>query len=107
LGLDTQNSIRLSSDFFLLSLPYPLPAFAECPVREDGDNQPAQALVEFERLLVRDPNRFWGILGAARAAEALGNHKAAKYYTELQVLTADRDTKRPELTHAKEVLAMQ
>ncbi len=41
-------------------------------------NQPAQALAEFERSLVRDPNRFWGILGAARAAEASGSPKAAR-----------------------------
>jgi tetratricopeptide (TPR) repeat protein len=71
-------------------------------------NQPAPALVEFERSLVRDPNRFWSIFGAARAAEASGNREAARgYYAKLQALTADRDTERPELTHAKAFLAMQ
>jgi tetratricopeptide (TPR) repeat protein len=71
-------------------------------------NQPAQALVEFERSLKRDPNRFWGILGAADAAEASGNGEAARdYYAKLQILTADRDTERPELAHAKAFLAMQ
>jgi len=71
-------------------------------------NQPAQALAEFQRSLMRNPNRFWGILGAARAAEASGNSKAARdYYAKLQTLTADRDTERPELSHAKAFLAKQ
>jgi len=35
--------------------------------------QPEQALAEFERSLKRDPNRFRGIYGAARAAEASDN----------------------------------
>ncbi len=67
--------------------------------------QPAQALAEFERSLKRDPNRFRGIYGAARAAEASGNHKATQdYYAKLQTLTADCDTERSELVHAKEFL---
>ena len=71
-------------------------------------NQPAQALTEFERSLKRDPNRFRGIYGAARAAEASGNRKAAKdYYVKLQTLTADRDTERPELVHAKAFLTLR
>jgi len=65
-------------------------------------NQPKQAFAEFERSLKRDPNRFRGIYGAARAAEASGNRQAARdYYTRLQALTADHDTERPELTQAK------
>ena len=61
--------------------------------------QPEQALAEFERSLKRDPNRFRGISGAARAAEASGNVNVARdYYGKLQALTADRDTERQELT---------
>jgi tetratricopeptide (TPR) repeat protein len=68
--------------------------------------QPEQALAEFERSLKRDPNRFRGIYGAARAAEAAGNAELAReYYTKLQTLTADRDTERPELVHAKAFLS--
>jgi len=71
-------------------------------------NQPALALAEFERSLKRDPNRFRGIYGAARAAEASGNRQAARdYYAKLQTLTADRDTERPELAQAKAFLAKQ
>jgi hypothetical protein len=69
-------------------------------------NQPAQALPEFEHSLKRDPNRFRGVYGAARAAEASGNRKAAAdYYRKLQALAADRDAERPELTQAKAYLA--
>ena len=67
-----------------------------------GLGQPEQALTEFERSLKRDPNRFRGIYGAARAAEAAGNAELSReYYAKLQTLTADRDTERPELAHAK------
>ena len=69
-------------------------------------DRPAEALVEFERSLQRDPHRFRGIHGAARAAEASGNRQAAAdYYAKLQALTADHDTERPELTRAKTFLA--
>jgi tetratricopeptide (TPR) repeat protein len=68
--------------------------------------RPKEALAEFERSLKRDPNRFRGIYGAARAAEASGNREAARdYYSKLQALTTDRDTERPELAQAKAFLA--
>jgi tetratricopeptide (TPR) repeat protein len=71
-------------------------------------NQPAHAFAEFERSLRRDPNRFRGVYGAGRAAEAAGNHQAArKYYAELRTLAADRDTERPELAQATAFLAKQ
>jgi predicted Zn-dependent protease len=69
-------------------------------------DQPAPALVEFERSLKRDPHRFRGVYGAARAAEASGNAVAARrYYAELQELTAGREVERPELVRAKAFLA--
>src|SRR5207244_2910365 len=65
-------------------------------------DRPAPALIEFERSLQRDPNRFRAVYGAARAAEAAGNSAVAKgHYARLQSLTAHRDTERPELSHAK------
>ena len=68
-------------------------------------NSPAQAFAEFERSLKRDPNRFRGIYGAARAAEASGNLEAARnYYAKLQTLTVNRDTERPELAQARAFL---
>jgi tetratricopeptide (TPR) repeat protein len=69
-------------------------------------NRPSEALTKFERSLKRDPNRFRGIYGAARAAEAAGNPQVAReYYAKLQTLTAARDTERPELAHAKAFLS--
>ncbi len=68
--------------------------------------QPAQALLEFEHSLVCDPNRFRGIHGAARAAEASGNAgAAAKYYLKLLAMSAARDAERPELVQADAYLA--
>jgi len=70
--------------------------------------QPQQALAEFERSLKRDPNRFRGIYGAARAAEAAGNRTLARdYYSKLRALAADSDTDRPELVQARAFVAMQ
>ena len=69
---------------------------------------PAQAFAEFERSLKRDPNRFRGIYGAARAEEASGNREAARdYYARLQTLAVNRDTERPELAQAKAFLKRQ
>ena len=66
------------------------------------------AFAEFERSLNRDPNRFRGIYGAARAAEASGNREAAHdYYSKLQTLTMNRDTERPELAQARAFLKRQ
>lgn len=71
-------------------------------------DSPAQAFAEFERSLKRDPNRFRGIYGAARAAEASGNREAARdYYARLQTLAVNRDTERPELAQAKVFLTRQ
>ena len=68
-------------------------------------NQPAQAFVEYELSLKRDPNRFRGIYGAARAAEASDNRQAARsYYAKLLTLTSDRDTERPEIVQARTFL---
>jgi len=64
-------------------------------------NQPGPALAEFERSLKRDPRRFRGIAGALRAAEAAGEHDAARRYAaSLLALGAVRDSERPELARA-------
>jgi hypothetical protein len=69
-------------------------------------NQPAQALVEFEASAARDPNRFNGLFGAARAAELSGNAAKAKaFYAKLVVLCERADSERPELRQAKAALA--
>jgi len=69
-------------------------------------NQPALALKEFEASQKTEPNRYRGLLGAARSAEGSGNMAKAKgYYSDLVTLTAKSDGVRPELARAKEFLA--
>jgi Tfp pilus assembly protein PilF len=68
--------------------------------------QPAAALREFESALKENPNRYRGLYGAGRAAEAVGERgKAAAYYDKLVVLTSKADTARPEIAHARAFLA--
>ena len=70
--------------------------------------QPALALKEFEASQVREPNRFRGYYGAARAAEAAGDQqKASDHYAKLVALTKNADSARPELARAKAYLAQR
>jgi hypothetical protein len=69
-------------------------------------NQPALALQEFEKTVKKEPNRFRGLYGAARAAELSGDRaKAATYYKTLveSCRTADQPG-RPELDAARKFL---
>jgi len=67
--------------------------------------RPADALAEYKMNLQNAPNRFDGLLGAARAAQALGEAATAQsYYAKLsEICVAGAD--RPELAEAKTVLA--
>ena len=61
---------------------------------------------EFEAALKENPNRYRGLYGAARAAEAAGDQeKAASYFTKLVTLSKNADTDRPEIAQAKTFLA--
>ena len=67
--------------------------------------QPAAALREFESASKENPNRYRGLYGAARAAEAAGDRaKAAEYCEKLVALASKADTVRPELAQAKTFL---
>ncbi|RHW22687.1 hypothetical protein [Pseudomonas jilinensis] len=71
-----------------------------------SNGQATLALEEFERSLQRDPNRFRGLYGAARAAEASGDSsKARDYYQRLITMSAAHDSERAEITQARESLA--
>jgi predicted Zn-dependent protease len=71
-------------------------------------NQPTQALQEFETSMQREPNRFNGFYGAARAAELSGDRdKARKHYASLIALCDQADSDRPELQQAKVFLAQR
>jgi uncharacterized protein HemY len=68
--------------------------------------QPALALKEFEASHKKEPGRYRGLLGAARAAELSGDKAKAKgYYADLLRLTAKSDGERPELAQARKFLA--
>jgi tetratricopeptide (TPR) repeat protein len=65
-------------------------------------NQPQQARQAFEASMTTEPNRFWGLYGAARAAELAGDRdRAQTYYAQLVVLAERADSERPALLTAK------
>jgi hypothetical protein len=65
-----------------------------------------EALAAFEATKVKEPNRFRGFLGAARAAEKLGDKAAARAnYEKLLALTAGSRSDRPELAAARAFVA--
>src|SRR6267154_2333128 len=68
--------------------------------------QAAPALREYRAALKENPNRYRGLYGAAKAAEAAGDRRmAADYFAKLVVLSKNADTVRPELAGAKAYLA--
>jgi hypothetical protein len=70
--------------------------------------RPAQALTEYRTDLKMNPNRFNGLYGAARAAEAAGQQSAAAEYYALLVKDCEgSNSTRPELNHAKQLLAQK
>ena len=69
-------------------------------------NMAREALAAFEATKAKEPNRFQGYAGAARAADMLGDKAAARHnYQQLVALTANSDTERPEVATAKRYLA--
>jgi tetratricopeptide (TPR) repeat protein len=61
-----------------------------------------EALVAFEAILAKQPNRFRAVYGSARAAEAGGDrNKAAEYFRKLIDISARADAPRTELEQAK------
>jgi len=63
--------------------------------------QPAQALNEYETSFQSTPNRLRGLYGAAKAAQGAGqSEKAATYFRKLAELTKDADADRVEIREA-------
>jgi hypothetical protein len=64
------------------------------------------ALAAFETSMAKEPGRFRGAFGAARAAQAVGDAaKARAYYARMLEIARDADTPRPELEIARDYLA--
>jgi len=92
---------------------HPVTPGAILPAREQlGElllelKQPAAALAEFEASLRFTPERFNSVYGAARAASLAADQKKARtYYQKLLALTRQADTVRPEISEAKQFLAV-
>ena len=67
---------------------------------------PGDALIEFEKSMTKEPRRFRGAYGAARAAEAAGvDAKARRHFRSLLDIAGDADSPLPELEHARQYLA--
>jgi tetratricopeptide (TPR) repeat protein len=65
-----------------------------------------EALAAFEATMSKEPNRFNGYVGAAKAAQALGDTAKAKAtYEKLVALAAGTDSERPTLAAARAFVA--
>ena len=70
--------------------------------------RPQQALAEYQTDLKLNPNRFDGLYGAARAAEAAGKQAdAAEYYALLLKICDGSNSSRPELDQARKLVAQK
>jgi hypothetical protein len=66
----------------------------------------SEALAQYEAGMSKEPNRLNAFLGAAKAAERLGdNAKARSYYDKVASITKDTETTRPEVLTARHALA--
>ncbi len=71
-------------------------------------NRPQEALPEYQADLKFNPNRFDGLYGAAQSAELAGKSEEANaYYAALLKVCAGGSSDRPELRHAKQILAQK
>jgi hypothetical protein len=69
--------------------------------------RPAAAFAEYKTVLKNSPNRFDGLLGAARAAQASGDTTVAQsFYTQLASICSP-GADRPELAEARTYLAQK
>ncbi len=68
------------------------------------NNQPKEALVEFEAVMKKEPNRFLAIYGAGKAAEgAKQSAKAKGYFRQIVEMCKDAGNERPELQYARKM----
>jgi Tfp pilus assembly protein PilF len=64
-----------------------------------------EALAAYEEAMVKEPNRFRSLAGAATAAERLGDMATARtFYAKLLAMTGDGDSDRRELAAARQFL---
>jgi hypothetical protein len=69
-------------------------------------NRPAEALAQYEASMGKEPNRFRGVYGAARAAELAGDRQRARtHYERLVQQVGSSDVDRPEIRQARAFLS--
>lgn len=64
-------------------------------------NQPAEALAAYKRSMKTYPRRFNSLLGAARAARALGDDSLARTFYQELLEVAEGGTRQPALKEAQ------
>jgi hypothetical protein len=70
-------------------------------------SRPAEALAAYKRSMELYPKRFNGLLGAARAARALGDESQARNFCQQLLEIADGGTRQPALKEAEDYLAQR
>jgi hypothetical protein len=68
-------------------------------------NQPGEALAAYQRSMASYPRRFNGLLGAARAARALGDESLARTSYQQFLELANDGTRQPAVKEAQEYVA--
>jgi cytochrome c-type biogenesis protein CcmH/NrfG len=69
--------------------------------------RPAEALASYKRSMELYPKRFNGLLGAARAAHAVGDEAQARTLYQALLDVADGATPRPGLKDAQSYVAQR
>jgi tetratricopeptide (TPR) repeat protein len=70
--------------------------------------RPAEALPQYEASIAKEPNRFRGLYGAGLAAERAGDQGRARgHFEKLAAICAQSESTRPELIHARQVVAQR
>lgn len=82
-----------------------LPAYEQLGDLLLEQGQPGEALTAYQRSLALYPRRFNGLLGAARAARALGDQSLARTYYQQFLELANDGTRRPAVNEAQEYVA--
>ncbi|MCI4568958.1 tetratricopeptide repeat protein [Lysobacter sp. CFH 32150] len=78
-----------------------LPAYEQLGDLLMEQKQPGEALAAYQRGMTLYPNRFNSVLGAARAASALGDKAQARGFYEALIKIAGKGTRAPALQEAR------
>jgi tetratricopeptide (TPR) repeat protein len=70
-----------------------------------ADNKPGEALAEYERSQVREPNRYRGLFGAGQAAAQANNREKAQLYFARLAKMAGPGVRKTELPTVRQYLA--